>query len=362
MRKRWLAMHGRTAIMKLATHRVRASADAMRIFLMDLQRMNSSIFLKTRSGALIDLRLYMQTYHRDILLVQRVARRYITINRARMELMKRKWVQVERQLEREARDKLAGGGNRSRSSALFSSPKKSVAGLGRRGRRRRAAVAASASDRRRLGPTSEDLRDLTVEELEDLLEERVEKNRSLCTSDALLGVGKEERDTKDIPVVKVCLNRVADTAKIKRLRSWLCRHIKRVRVFLRHQHEEDLITWKAQQMEVTASQMTQVMEDMFEEEEKREEAEEEGDDEEEDEEEEKKKRAADEDNIDAELWKNWSNVKLMLQRGKIDLNLHSSYGHDPRPMYPDVFLLTGPLWDESGFCQLVSEFQAETSE
>lgn len=89
---------------------MRASADRIQLFLMTLQQMNKERFLRTRSGAVIDLRLYMQCYYRDIVRVQNVARRYLAIGRARMELMKKKFNRVVEDQRRRAIMEGGGGG------------------------------------------------------------------------------------------------------------------------------------------------------------------------------------------------------------------------------------------------------------
>ena len=328
---------------------MRASADRIQLFLMTLQQMNKERFLRTRSGAVIDLRLYMQCYYRDIVRVQNVARRYLAIGRARMELMKKKFNRVVEDQRRRAIKEEEGFEEKEEEEDLLGLEWEGDRS-GSRGTARsssnRSSLSSSSPDVHRLGPRSEDVRHLTTDELADLLMERVELNDSLCSRDAMLGVGKNKKkqavSTLPSPVLLfVEENKLKDSRIEEKLQIFLDQYLMKVRKEMDMEYEDSLIVWKALQMDVMISQTAHVLEDML------------SDDEEE---------VAEEVVVaeEAVLLKQWSKVKPMLKRGKIqlDLDIHCV----SRPLYPGVLLLTGPLWNELEFCQLVMEVQRDISQ
>ena len=228
-------------------------------------------------------------------------------------------------------------------------------GSGSRGTARsisnRSSLSSSSPDVHRLGPRSEDVRHLTTDELADLLMERVELNDSLCSRDAMLGVGKNKKkqavSTLPSPVLFfVEENKLKDSRIEEKLQIFLDQYLMKVRKEMDMEYEDSLIVWKALQMDVMISQTAHVLEDMLS-----------------DDEEEVAEEVVVEEEVVAEeavLLKQWSKVKPMLKRGKIqlDLDIHCV----SRPLYPGVLLLTGPLWNELEFCRLVMEVQKDISQ
>ena len=341
---------------------------------MKLQNMNKKRFLRTRSGAVIDLRLYVQCYYRDIVRVQKVVRRYLAIGRARMKLMKKKFNRVVEDQQRAIKEKeegleekkegekeglegleeeedpleWEGGRSSSRSTRAGSS----------RGRSSSNRSSLSSPDVHRLGPRSEDVRHLTTDELADLLVERVELNDSLCSRDAMLGVGKKkikQQAVSTLPNPVLEEYKLNDSRIEKKLQIFLDQYLMKVRKEMDMEYEESLIVWKALQMDVMISQTAQVLEDML------------SDDEEVEEKEKVEEKLSDDEEVEMEevepeealLLKQWSKVKPMLKRGKIQLDLDIPCV--PRPLYPGVLLLTGPLWNEFEFGRLVMEVQEDVT-
>ena len=324
--------------------------------------MNKKRFLRTRSGAVIDLRLYVQCYYRDIVRVQKVVRRYLAIGRARMKLMKKKFNRVVEDQQRAIKEKeegleekkegekeglegleeeedpleWEGGRSSSRGTRGRSSSIKD------RGRSSSNRSSLSSPDVHRLGPRSEDVRHLTTDELADLLVERVELNDSLCSRDAMLGVGKKkikQQAVSTLPNLVLEEYKLNDSRIEKKLQIFLDQYLMKVRKEMDMEYEESLIVWKALQMDVMISQTAQVLEDML------------SDDEE-----------VEMEEVEPEevlLLKQWSKVKPMLKRGKIQLDLDIPCV--PRPLYPGVLLLTGPLWNEFEFGRLVMEVQEDVT-
>ena len=337
--------------------------------------MNKKRFLRTRSGAVIDLRLYVQCYYRDIVRVQKVVRRYLAIGRARMKLMKKKFNRVvedqqraikEEGEEKEEEEKKKEGLEGLKEEEEEEDPlewegdrRSSSRGTRGRSSSNRSSLSSSSPDVHRLGPRSEDVRHLTTDELADLLVERVELNDSLCSRDAMLGVGKKkikQQAVSTLPNPVLEEYKLNDSRIEKKLQIFLDQYLMKVRKEMDMEYEESLIVWKALQMDVMISQTAQVLEDML------------SDDEEVEVEEEKvEEKLSDDEEVEMEevepeevlLLKQWSKVKPMLKRGKIQLDLDIPCV--PRPLYPGVLLLTGPLWNEFEFGRLVMEVQEDVT-